>query len=370
MVSNLLTLLLWRCDITLFDGFFNPLPAVEYKSLTLDALVALVAGGVAVGEDKARMPYFVPCLLQVAPLTPRMQAKTGQTEGKQRSAAHVVLAMALVFDLDGLTQEQFDELLDRLRADGISFLCYTTHSHGRADKPGIRARVVVPVDRPLNATEYAQAWLGFDQHYCGGAIAAADASGRNLWQQQGVWSCHPDREALAFRIIHKAGVASADTLIACAPKLKTRERREYSAVPLPPTATVKRLEAALPWSDADTTPTWIVGMTAFKALALAIGEDVARTLAVRYSELASDGAKAQNDDRRYDPATFFDNVRPTMPPEAAFGTLLAMARDGAVAAMNADRGKAEFSAKGREAALYLATYHRRLFDELTKEATA
>lgn len=358
----------WRCTVTTFPSFYDPLPADEASGLGFDELMAYVAGAPAVGPDKDKMPFAVPCGLSEAPLTPNMQAKTGRQIGKQRSSAHVTVAWFLVLDVDGLTDAAFSALLNKLRADGLSFLAYSTHSHGRPDKPGIRARLLIPVDRSLNAVEYAQAWRGFDAHYCGGAIGEADASGRHLWQQQGVWSAPPERVASAFRIAHRAGVSSADALIACAPVPPVREKADHGPVPMPPTLTAQRLEATLPWLNADDTPSWITALTAFKALAPAIGKDAARTLAVRYSEQGSEAAKAHNDDRRYDPAEFFDNVRPTMPPDAAMGTLCAMARDGAMAAVNGDRGKRRLSERGHQAAVYLARHHRRQFDELAKEA--
>lgn len=365
-MRSLMPLADWRGCVTLFSGFFDPLPADELPALTFGELVAVVAGAPALGSDKSRLPYYVPCLLQDAPLTSKMAARTGKAHGKQRSAAHVTHASFLVFDLDGLSDIEFRRLLQALREAEVSFICYSSHSYGRPDKPGIRARLIILIDRPLTPSEYALAWNGFDHNFCGGAIAAKDSSGRNLWQQQGVWATAPDRTALAFREIHKAGVASADALIAIgASMVKPKpERSTLPAVQTPPNEIARRLELALPFMDADTTSIWTTCMTAIKAVAPVISNDCAKALAVRYSEQGSDAAKASNDDDRYNPESFFHNVSPQMPPEAAVGTLLAFARDGAIAAVNADRGKTAFSKRGHAAAVYLARFHRCAFDEL------
>lgn len=371
-ISTLMPLSAWRCDATMHASFYDPLVADELMDADITLLIHFIAPshGPAVGENKDVLPFFVPCSLKVATLTPKMQAKTGQTEGRQRSSAHVTVAMFLVIDVDGLLQAKFDALLDKLRAAGLTFISYNTHSHGRTDKPDVRARLVLIVDRPLNADEYKLAWLGFDLLFCDGAIAAADDSGKAMWQQQGVHAVHPDRIGKAFRIVHKAGVASADFLIAagarvCKPKV---DRPQYVARQLPSSVQIDRLTKALPWIDAETTSTWITAITALKALAQVLGFDVAKQLAVTYSEQAGDAAKAKNSDKRYDPETFFDNVMPTMPPDAAMATLCVQARDGAVKAVNADLGKPEWSERGHAAAVYLCQHHNKLFSEIT-EAT-
>lgn len=362
----------WFGCCTLLPSFYNPLPADELADATFGMLVHYIANadGPAIGANKDILPFFVPCLLKVAPLTQAMMDRTGLMEGKQRSAAHVTTAAYLVLDVDGLTQAQFDALLDSLRKTGLTFLAYSTHSNGREDKPGVRARLMIPVDRLLPADDYAAAWLGFDLIFCNGAIAKADASGKAMWQQQGVWSAHPDRVGSSFRIVHKAGVASADVLIAegrkaCKPKV---ECQNYVARVLPVNIEIERLMSALPWLDSETTSVWTSLIVAFKALVAVIGHDAALELAVRYSEQAGDSAKAKNDDSRYNPTSFFENASPTMPPEAAKGFIYGLARDGAVAAINADRGRTDWSESGRAAALYLARFHRRLFSELTGEA--
>jgi len=251
-------------------------------------------------------------------------------------------------------------------SNGLTFLAYSTHSNGRSDKPGIRARLVIPVDRSLTSDEYKAAWHGVDLMFCGGAIAAADDSGKAMWQQQGVWVAHPDRDHLAFREVHKACVASADALIAegmkvCKPKV---ERREYVAPKLPVTAEIQRLESALIYLDAETTSVWTSLMMAFKALTSEIGYDPALLLAVRYSEQAGEDAKAKNDDKRYDPATFFDNAAPVMDAEVAKGVIYGAARDGALSVVDRDLKAGGLSNAGVAAVAYLRCYHFKALREV------
>lgn len=367
LISSM-ALVAWSCNVTLFASFYNPLPADELEDATFVMLVHRIApaDGPAVGDDKDVLPFFVPGLLKVAPLTVKMQEKTKRKVGKQRSAAHVTEAMFLVLDVDGLTQAQFDALLERLRTAGITFLTYSTHSHGRADKPGVRARLLIPVDRPLSGDEYKAAWLGFDILFCDGAIAAADDSGKAMWQQQGMWSAHPDRVEAAFRIVHKSGIALADALIAAGMKVSkpTPERREYVAQQLPVTMEIQRIVSALPWLDSETTSKWTSLVVAFKALVPVIGYDAAQELAIRYSEQAGEAAKANNDDSRYNPSSFFENATPTMPPEAAKGFIYGAARDGALVEVERGLVAGNLGVRGSEAATYLARHHRTALRDL------
>ena len=356
----------WHGSATMFSGFFDPLPADALEDAPFSALVNFIApaAGPIIGPDKETLPFFVPCLLKVAPLTVKTSAKTGLVEGKQRSSTHVTVAWFLVLDVDGLTQNQFDSLLAQLRDAGLTFLVYSTHSHGRKDKPGIRARLVVPVDRALNAADYAQAWLGFDQIFCCGAIARADASGKNLWQQQGVWVAHPERVAQTFRIVHKAGVASADALIAegakvCQPKT---ERHEFQRVALPSKQEICRLETAIGFIDADDYSEWTRTLVAFKAITPRIGEDAALELALRYSERGRNTEK--NTQAQYNPETFFLNASPSMNAEAALGVIYARARDGAKVAVEQGLNRRMLSVHEQEALAYLAAYHKGTMKEL------
>jgi hypothetical protein len=361
----------WRGDLTSFNGFFDVFPAVSKQAASWEDIKKFVAGDVIIGSDKTSLPYFVPCQLKSAPFTSKTLPKAQQAgygnAGKQRSANHVTEATWLVIDVDGLSEPLFADKIKAIFATGRAFRVFSTHSHGREDKPGVRARVFVPVDRPLNTPSYERAWLGFDKLVFDGAVAKQDASGRHLWQQQGVWATSSDRRNKAFCNGQDGMVWQADELIAASPAPPPKRFTAYQPVELSPSAQVQRLEAALPWIDAEDTGTWHTAITAFKAISTVVGVSNALELAVRYSAQGSEEAQKLNaSDPRYDPASFFQNVNPTMPEEAAPGVLFGLAKEGALQAMRLDRGKKTWSEVGRAAAIYLCRYHPATFAVLAK----
>ncbi len=208
----------WRGSLTSFAGFYGTYPDTELKNAVWsDVVSSLAPPEPAIYEDKARGQYVVPCTLKDAPLVGKTLEKAIAANlpviGKQRSASHVTEATLLIIDCDGLNENDFNNALTRIDQNDITYLSYTTHSHGSAEKPGVRARLVIPLDRPLNTEEYKQAWHGFDTMYLGGMAGKADPSGANLYQQQGSWCCHPDRKNMAKKSECKRGVASANDLI-------------------------------------------------------------------------------------------------------------------------------------------------------------
>lgn len=353
----------WRGDVTAFAGFFDTMLADELAG----GRVALVINFITPGDspiltnDKTNAPYYVPCLLKTAPLTPKTAAKTGRTIGKQRSAAHMTHASFLVLDIDGMSQERFDALRDRLQAIGISFLVYSTFSHGYRDKPGVRARLVIPVDRPISPPEYSRAWLGFDAMVCDGAIAAKDSSGKAMHQQQGVWATAPERAHLAFKIVHRAGVASADALIAAAPVQVLTPRSVTRPVFGPGSfGTVERdkIASALKLIDPNDYAVWMTVGSCAKAIENCLGSS-AHGLWHEFSERGNDAAKAKNGDKQYDPDTVFDALHPSMTADAALGTLMALAKKAAVElAVDGDRERA------LAALVHLRRFHPKTFEEM------
>ena len=163
----------WHGSITTFHGFKGTRPVRELENLDWrDLTIVLAPKTAAILTDKKDGQYFVPCPLKDAPLVGQtLEAAITNGEppaGKMRSKIHVTEASMLVVDVDGLSEADFLAGLAKIEGDGLIYLAYTTHSHGRADKPGIRARMVIPLDHPLNAVEYATAWHGFDARYWGG----------------------------------------------------------------------------------------------------------------------------------------------------------------------------------------------------------
>lgn len=208
----------WRGSLTTFKGFTNTRPDQEFGNISWpEVRNVLCPDKPDIIEDKQLSEYFIPCQLKEARLvkkTLEAAIKNGQpTTGKMRSKQHVTEASMLVMDVDGMCETDFIVGLNKMAHDGLTFFAYTTHSHGNPDKPGMRVRVVIPVDRPLTLEEYAMAWHGFDQLYWQGEAGKADASGANLYQQQGTRCCHPSRIDQTQSWRNDGGVASADALI-------------------------------------------------------------------------------------------------------------------------------------------------------------
>jgi hypothetical protein len=212
----------WRGDLTAFAGPFNTYPSDEAIGASWGEIVAFVAPLPipSAVREKNDVVYIVPCRLTTAPLVGKTAQKAIEdgrpSVGKMRSASHVTASAYLKFDLDGITEAQWGVLLESLHKGGVTFLGYTTHSHGRPDKPGYRVRVFIPIDRELAQIDYTLAWIGAAESIFG-AVAHTDALDRSaakIHQQQGVYATAPERTGMAFRLDCRKGIASADALIA------------------------------------------------------------------------------------------------------------------------------------------------------------
>lgn len=164
----------WRGSVTTFNGFTGTIPAEEIVGVSFTTIAAVICPDQpAIVADKMYGSYFVPTALKEAAFigtTLERAQQAGQpTFGKMRSKQHMTEASMLVVDVDGLSEEAFQAGLDAIANDGVTYLAYTTHSFGNPEKPGMRARIVVPVDRPLGDLEYRFAWHGFSARYFGGA---------------------------------------------------------------------------------------------------------------------------------------------------------------------------------------------------------
>lgn len=75
-----------------------------------------------------------------------------------RLAVNVKSVHVLGFDLDGVTQGAIDQLTAELTAAGLAFLAY--HTHGHQSDAYAKARVLVPLARPVELAHPWQ-WSGF-----------------------------------------------------------------------------------------------------------------------------------------------------------------------------------------------------------------
>ena len=193
----------WRGDVTFFNKVSRPVPCKEI----LDAPWSEIVSAIKPEEptrinDKADAKVFLPCRLQELPNS------DGAME-KKRSKDHVTEAKILVVDIDGLPEANFQEGLDKLKADNVTFIAYTTFSHGL--KADMRVRVVVPLDSAVDLREYAAVWRNFDRKYFNGA----DKSGAKMYQAQAVYCCHPDRQSQTWE--NAAELLSVEELLVLLP---------------------------------------------------------------------------------------------------------------------------------------------------------
>jgi hypothetical protein len=208
----------WHGSLTTFKGFTGTAPDLELESSSWKEIAAVLCPNKPVIlADKKTGRYGVPCLLKEAPLVGRTlefaKVHFRPTVGKQRSKGHVTPASFIIMDIDGVAEVEFAAGLDLLQQASISYLAYTTYSHGMPDKYGVRARVCIPIDTPASIEEYFVAWQGVDARFWRGQAGAKDASGANLYQQQGTWAANlaTVQHARCWRF--DGGVASTAALI-------------------------------------------------------------------------------------------------------------------------------------------------------------
>ena len=328
--------------------------------------------------DKQKLPYFTPGMLRDdVPLSGKTLARArerGEPEvGAMRSAAHMTDTTFIVFEFDGLTQAQLKTIGSQVLGRGRAGLMYTTHSYGREDKPGIRVRLILPVDLRLDANAYRTAHEAMNAVLFSGL---ADRTGKSMCQQQAMFGVHPERAYLAKCWRHEGAVFGLLEFLTQHGRAATQERLRSKAQQQATTPGITandlpclgRLEQAVPFLYAGSYRDWSVGLQAFKALSPHLPTGSLRQMAIQFGETSpSDSTRAQASatDPRYDPGRIFDTASPIMPPDAAAGVLLGMAKQRAVAVIEASRGYRTATAEVRAAALYLAAHHRRTWNEMT-----
>lgn len=359
----------WQCDVTLFNGNRNPIPSAEHVEMSFMQLVELVAQNITVCKNKANAPYFVLSRLRVGEYVGKTRERAIREgwplEGKQRSASHMVGSTAIIADLDGITLKQLAEIKDRLKTAGLSYLLYSSHSYGRPDKPGVRARLIVPVDRVMGPIEYKVATKAFNHAFLAGRV---DTSSCALAQQQGVWATSSDRQYISFKKVVMGGVLSLDSLIASSPTPVSPAHQiapSSSSVGYYEPYEHGRVVKALQWIPAEDYGTWTRVGHWLKA---AYG-DLAFDTWLDWSETASAAAKTLNDTGSYSYQEKWRSFSPYIAPGAGSGMLFLSARDEAVVAVNhgANNG---WGGRAQEAYNYLATYHPQTFAGMTRGKVA
>lgn len=369
----------WRGEVTIYGNCTSTRPERMAPNLGWSNLMGTLAPitGPIRCADKRDLTYFTPGRLREdVPLSGKTLERArerGEPEvGAMRSAAHMTDTTFMVFEFDGLTRAQLSMIGRQVLGKGRAGLMYTTHSYGSKDKPGIRVRLILPVNVRLDANAYRIAHEAMNAVLFSGL---ADRTGKSMCQQQAVFGVHPERAHLAKCWRHEGAVFGLREFLAqhggAANQTRPRAKAQQSATPgvtandLP---TLERLVQAMPYLYAGSYRDWSVGLQAFKALGAYLPTDRLREMAVRFGETSpSDSTRAQAaaTDCRYDAGAVFDSASPIMPPGAAAGVLLGMAKHRAVALVEATRGCRTASAEARGAATYLAAHHWRVWNELT-----
>lgn len=357
----------WRGDVSLFSGQLRTMPESMERGLIAEMLAAQICPPAPfVTANKENALYALACVLREAPLIgktlERAKARGLPEYGFMRSGGHVTEGRWIKLDLDGIGKDETRHLIETLDSLKIGYLLYSTHSHGV--KPRNRLRLILFLDRALPPAEYKRASRGAAIWLLGQSL---DPSEGGLHQLAGVYMCHPDRRTKVFRLVEICGdrcCVSADALMALVPE--PAKSRAYSSTPAPIVGKSK-IGDALRWVDANDTGTWVqVGM-ALKAMEPELGVDALGHW-LEFSESAEDTAKQQNNDSRYNPETMWDSFTPSMPIDSAQGTLFALARDGAGAAVKEAIQKGALNNRARDAVSYLEQRHRRFLGLLLADA--
>ena len=135
-------------------------------------------------HQKTDVPYCLPCQLKetgfVGKTLARAIAQGLPTIGKQRSGNHLTTTTLLVFDMDSIKTVQLEQIKVRFMEASIAAACWSSHSIGA--KPGIRCRIIVPVDNSLEAPYYSSAHHWTNDNIL---LGLADRTGASLAQCQG-----------------------------------------------------------------------------------------------------------------------------------------------------------------------------------------
>jgi cation transport regulator ChaC len=371
------------CELAIYRNNTSTRPDRMVNGLEWPNLMRKLApiNGPVLCVDKQNLPYFTPGMLRddvpLSGKTLERARERGEPEvGAMRSAAHMTDTTFIIFDFDGLTQAQLKAIGSQVLGRGRAGLMYTTHSFGRVDKPGIRVRLILPVDLRLDANAYR---IAHEAMNAGLFSGLADRTGKSMCQQQAMFGVHPERAHLAKCWRHEGAVFGLLEFLArhggaAGTQTHLRSKAQQQATTLGITAsgltTLARLEQAVPHLYAGGYRDWSVGLQAFKALSPYLPTERLRQMAIRFGETSpidSTRSQAAATDARYDAGQIFDSATPIMPPGAAAGVLLGMAKKRAIAVVETSRGCRTATAEAKAAALYLAAHHRRTWNELTEK---
>lgn len=355
-----------------FPSAFNPRPSNEESDLSAHQIADRIApdDGPRITPDKHSMPYFVPCVLKVAPFVGKTAERNPGLSGKQRSGAHVTESSLFAFDLDDIDWVAQARVVGRLEQVGVYICAFTTWSHGK-DPDKVRMRVLLFLDRALDSLQWGAVWGVVNRVFLDGL---ADPATAKLSQQAGLWAAPAERVSKAFRIVKQGSLLSADALLTQAPQKPAKAPQPVVSRQVSAADQVKRYRVVLWLIGAETYASWVVGLKGLKGAVLTgeLSDNDGAALWFEFSDSASDEARAANTEARFDPESLWSNWNPTVaPPGALVGMLMGKARDAAIDRCKADhKARGELSDEGLTAARYLARYHPRAFADLKQNLSA
>lgn len=368
ILASDLSVAAWRGSVSLFKGATSTRPVSEQASLSWSGFVAIVAPEqprlVANKEDGE---FFLPTVLREAPLVGATleHARRHQLPlvGKMRSAGHVVEGCAVKLDLDGIERAELTRVLQALDDQNIAFVFYSTHSHGL--KPNIRARLILPIDKPAGPDEYRRISQAASEALLGKTL---DRSEGYLHQLAGTYVAHPSRAAHVLCLVVPEGFCICSSALLSfsnhpAPKHATPSVRK-PGIALASVVDWARIERALDQLDANDFQTWRAAGMMLKVLE---SDRRARELWLRLTDRAADASKRRNHEACYDPEIMWERFTPYVPADIAVATILARARDAAAVRGRADLERDDIGGDGEEALTYLARHHREFFERLVAD---
>lgn len=351
----------WRGELTFFGSNRSTIPTAEIQG-NFDEICSKLAPneGPMVSNDKQDVTYFLPTLLKKAPLVGRTKeaaVRQGRSlEGKQRSANHVTTANLIVLDLDAVPGDAFKTNIRGLKLANLTFLAFSSYTHGNPGKKGVRCRIVAPVDAPLDVSDYKKACRGFAELFFAGHL---DKTGTSLCQQQGVWATNPAWQEKSFRLLSAGSVADSGQLIAACPE----QRCERASLKAPleaashnPFFDQERIRQALKWIDPRPYKTWVDTAIFLKA---AYGDES--------FELWLDWGNSAPEDilegnvGNYAPELIWDTLEPFLEPDIGAGALFKTACGEADKVVMQASKSQNWTQCAKEGVGYLMTHHSRFF---------
>ena len=354
----------WQGHLAIFDGNKNTRPVKEIKGGFEDISESLAPGaGPMVSSDKQSIKYFLPTQLKKAPLigeTKKYAEQNGHPLiGKQRSASHVTTANMLVLDIDGLPKENIKICLKKLKSKNLAFLVFSSYSNGNPEKKGVRCRLIIPVDTPIDSNDYKKVANAFSSLYLSGQ---ADKSGATLCQQQGIWATHPKWKKKAFKIMSPGSVTSSAELIAKSPVRNFLEAKKvqntFKSTLCHEIFNTTRVRLALTWIDPNPYKSWVDTAIFLKA---AFGDE-AYGVWLEWSNSATEDIKVGNT-ANYAPDAVWDNCDPFLSPDMAAGALFLKARDETDKIAQRAVDTSNWDRRAQDAIGYLMAHHSTFFHD-------